>query len=59
MATMYTPKMFKRDEYILSLYEDNYTYHGIIVMVEKRFGQRLSMGRIYQILAKTGAQRAA
>ncbi len=53
MPTMYTPAMIKRDEQILAWYEAGRKYSWI----SERTG--LTHGRIYQILAKTGAKRAA
>jgi Mor family transcriptional regulator len=53
MGMPYTAKMIKRDESIVALYERGWTYQRIA----DRYG--LTSGRIFQILAKTGARRAA
>jgi DNA-binding CsgD family transcriptional regulator len=53
MSVIYTPAMIRRDERILAWYEAGKKYEWIA----NKTG--LSVGRVYQILAKTGAQRAA
>jgi DNA-binding CsgD family transcriptional regulator len=53
MATIYTPRMIRRDERILAWYRAGKTYEWI----SNKAG--LCPARIYQILAKTGAKRAA
>jgi hypothetical protein len=53
MAVKYTPRMIKRDEQIRAWYEAGKKY----AWISSRTG--LCTARIYQILAKTGAKRAA
>jgi DNA-binding CsgD family transcriptional regulator len=53
MSVIYTPAMIRRDERILAWYEAGKKYEWIA----NKTG--LSVGRVYQILAKTGAKRAA
>jgi hypothetical protein len=53
MAVKYTPRMIKRDEQIRAWYRAGKKYEWI----SNKTG--LCTARIYQILAKTGAKRAA
>ena len=65
MAIAYSPQMRRRDEDILRWYEEGHSYEVIRAKVLKKYKQSLGVqadlgnGRIYQILAKTGARRAA
>jgi Mor family transcriptional regulator len=53
MSVTYTPRMIKRDEQIRAWYRAGKKY----AWISNKTG--LSVARIYQILAKTGAKRAA
>jgi Mor family transcriptional regulator len=53
MSVTYTPRMIKRDEQIRAWYRAGQNY----AWISTKTG--FSVARIYQILAKTGAKRAA